>query len=271
LIRLFPDTSGRFVKLLSTKNIIGFARLTRGVYLTSTTGNDENPFAAFNARQRKDGMVTLMKCPHCRTAFHENWRHSSIDGGSRYWQAQALTCPECKKDTLQLGVTDNGTYPATWRQIFPIGSSRAPVPTEVPGEIVADYNEAASVLPVSAKASAALARRCLQSVLREQGYAQRDLSQQIDAALNEQDTRKALPTAVHTIVDAVRNFGNFSAHRITDQTTLQLIDVEPHEAEYCLDILDALFDHYYVRPAHAHRMKTALNAKLAAARKPAAK
>jgi hypothetical protein len=89
--------------------------------------------------------------------------------------------------------------------------------------------------------------------------------------LAEQDTRKALPSGVHSIVDAVRNFGNFSAHRITDQTTLQLIDVEPHEAEYCLDILDSIFDHYFVRPAHAQRMKAALDAKLAAARKPPAK
>ncbi|MDP2293956.1 MAG: DUF4145 domain-containing protein [Pseudolabrys sp.] len=141
----------------------------------------------------------------------------------------------------------------------------------MPKDIASDYVEAAQVLPISAKASAALARRCLQSVLRGEGYAQNDLSQQIDAALAEQDMRKALPSGVHSIVDAIRNFGNFSAHRITDRTTLQLIDVEPHEAEYCLDILDAVFDHYYVRPAHAKRMKDALNAKLAAAKKPAAK
>ncbi len=69
------------------------------------------------------------------------------------------------------------------------------------------------------------------------------------------------------IVDAIRQFGNFAAHKITDQTTLQVIDVEPHEAEYCLDILDALFDHYYVRPAVALRQKQLLDAKLAAAKR----
>ncbi|OSJ35761.1 MULTISPECIES: DUF4145 domain-containing protein [Bradyrhizobium] len=127
------------------------------------------------------------------------------------------------------------------------------------------------VLHLSAKASAALSRRCLQSILREAGYTQRDLSQQIDAVLAEQDTRKALPTGVHAIVDAVRNFGNFSAHRITDQTTLQIIDVEPHEAEFCLDVLDSLFDHYYVRPKQAQRIKDELNKKLQAAKKPPAK
>ncbi|HZV04815.1 MAG TPA: DUF4145 domain-containing protein [Gemmataceae bacterium] len=114
-------------------------------------------------------------------------------------------------------------------------------------------------------------RRCLAAaskrLLREAGYLQFDLSKQIGAVLAETDTRKALPTSVHMIVDAIRQFGNFAAHKITDQTTLQVIDVEPHEAEYCLDILDALFDHYYVRPAVALRQKQLLDAKLAAAKR----
>ena len=50
-------------------------------------------------------------------------------------------------------------------------------------------------------------------------------------------------------MDAVRSFGNFSAHPVNDVTTLQIIDVEPDEAAWCLEIIEALFDHYYVRPA----------------------
>jgi len=180
-----------------------------------------------------------------------------------------MTCPACGKDILGFGlgtiVPGRGlTAPNDWRQVFPQGSNRGPVPKEVPADIAGDYNEAALVLELSPKASAALSRRCLQSVLRGAGYAQRDLAVQIDAALAETDARKALPTGVHMILDAIRNIGNFAAHRITDQTTLQVIDVEPHEAEYCLDILDAVFDHYYVRPAEAQRIKAALNAKLTA-------
>jgi hypothetical protein len=64
---------------------------------------------------------------------------------------------------------------------------------------------------------------------------------------------------------------DYSAHRITDKTTLEVIDVEPHEADYCLDILAALFDQYYVRPATAARMKLLLNAKLQATQKPPVK
>src|SRR5262249_50711768 len=57
-----------------------------------------------------------------------------------------------------------------WRQVHPVGSNRGPVSPEVPKPIAADYVEACQVLPLSAKASAALARRCLQAMLHAHGY-----------------------------------------------------------------------------------------------------
>jgi hypothetical protein len=82
---------------------------------------------------------------------------------------------------------------------------------------------------------------------------------------------RSIPSGLRTTLDTIRNVGNFAAHVINDQTTLQIIEVEDHEAEYCLDVLDALFDHYYVTPKKAQRKKDALNAKLASAGKPPAK
>jgi hypothetical protein len=116
-----------------------------------------------------------------------------------------------------------------------------------------------------------LSRRCAQAVLREAGYTQRDLAVQVDAVLSETDPLKAAPTGLRTTLDLIRNFGNFGAHVINDQTTLQIIDVEDQEAEYCLDVLDALFDHYYVKPAEAKRRKDLLDAKLKSAGKPPSK
>jgi hypothetical protein len=141
----------------------------------------------------------------------------------------------------------------------------------VPPNIAGDYREACQVLPLSAKASAALSRRCLQTILRDHGYKDRDLAREIDLLLSEKDPLKALPLVVRQTIDAIRNFGNFSAHPINDQTTLQVIDVEPHEAEWCLEIVEALFEHFYVAPAAAAARKAALDAKLKAAGKPASK
>jgi hypothetical protein len=222
-----------------------------------------------------------MKCPHCTISIHQSWFATQVltshDGTTALttWRIQMMTCPECTKSILRYGqaqVAQNYVKePSVWHQFYPRGSSRPPVPATVPPHIAADYNEAAKVLHLSPKASAALSRRCLQTVLAEAGYKQKDLSKQIDAVIAETDGSKTLPSSVHMIVDTVRNFGNFAAHTITDQTTLQIIDVEPEEADYCLDVLDSVFDHYYVKPAQAKAIKAALNEKLTAAKKPPVK
>jgi len=218
-----------------------------------------------------------MKCPHCTVNIHASWSLDRVvqDGQETLWAVRIMTCPECKEDILQFNrlfwTGNQYSVKREWQQILPIGSNRGPVPTDVPADVAADYVEAAIVLPYSPKASAALSRRCLQAVLREAGYTQKDLAKQIDAALSETQGQKALPTGPHSTLDAIRNFGNFSAHPITDETTLQIMDVEDHEAEYCLDILDNLFDHYYVRPAEAKRKRAALDAKLKSAGKPPSK
>jgi hypothetical protein len=133
--------------------------------------------------------------------------------------------------------TDGKKLFRDWRMVYPIGASRGPIAPEVPSEIADDYVEACNVLPISPKASAALSRRCFQHILHSEGYkvSSGDLGKEIDLLLNEPDTRKAIPQRLRDTIDLIRNFGNFSAHPIDDKTTLQIIDVEPHEAESCLD------------------------------------
>ena len=136
---------------------------------------------------------------------------------------------------------------------------------------MADYREACDVLAISPKASAAMSRRVLQSILNAQGYTGRDLAAQIDRLLKETEPDKVLPVYVRQTIDAIRNFGNFSAHPVNDVTTLQIIDVEPQEAEWCLEIVERLFDHFYVSPAVDAKRLSDLNEKLAQAGKPPAK
>lgn len=226
-----------------------------------------------------------MKCPHCSIHFHDNWSgdhvprganyisYKGIKSGNAYWFFRTAHCPNRKDITIEIGpATGNGDQiNAGWRRVYPVGANRGPVPPEVPPDIAKDYIESCNVLPISAKASAALSRRCLQNMLHAGGYRARDLAKEIDLLLNEPDPKKALPHRLRETVDAIRNFGNFSAHPIDDKTTLQVIDVEPHEAEWCLEVIEELFEHFYVGPAAAKAKKDALNAKLAAGGKPAAK
>lgn len=61
---------------------------------------------------------------------------------------------------------------------------------------------------------------------------------------------------------AVREVGNFAAHPMKDTNTREIIEVEPHEAEWNLDVLEELFDFYLVRAARAKAKVAALNVKL---------
>ncbi len=209
-----------------------------------------------------------MKCPHCRVSFHDNQTKQPLYYNGRYsrWDALLYLCPECEKLTIFIE-DDSGIS----KMVEPIFATRAPVPASVPQHIRRDYEEACQVLIISPKASAALSRRCLQNILNDQGYKAKDLAKQIDAVLNENDARKSLSASFHSTIDAVRNFGNFSAHPIDEKTTLQIIDVEPEEAEWCLEILGEMFEHFFEKPTLAAAKKAALNAKLSAAGKPAAK
>jgi Domain of unknown function (DUF4145) len=190
------------------------------------------------------------------------------------YKVRVIKCAGCFEDTIiafKFGnIQHNGN--SIWAQrLWPISGRSPKAFKNTAPELVKDYGEACAVLSLSPKSSAALARRVLQSVLKKQNYASKDLANQIDAILNEQDGSKRLPTYISNSLDAVRNYGNFSAHRITDATTLQLIDVEEGEAEWCCDLVELLFDHFYERPAIEKDRIDALNAKLANAGKPEAK
>ena len=134
--------------------------------------------------------------------------------------------------------------------------------SEVPTELANDYNEAYLILELSPQAAAALARRCLQGVLRERGHNQTNLVQQIQAVL------PSLPPHIAQVLDAVRHVGNFAAHPMKDTATGQILPVEIHEAETILEVLAQLFDLYYVQTAKNRDFITNLNAKLTAAGKP---
>ena len=138
--------------------------------------------------------------------------------------------------------------------VIPLTSDR-PIPTEVPPDLAADYSEAALTLPLSPKASAALSRRCLQNTIREHGITRRDLNAEIDEVINSHSVSSHLADNLH----AVRVLGNFAAHPLKSTNTGDIIEVEPDEAQWNLEVLDGLFDEWYVQPVKNAARKAALN------------
>jgi hypothetical protein len=225
-----------------------------------------------------------MKCPHCLENFNDEqtrWSVSLGMDGEGLWLLERRTCPSCTRFILSLDHAPmSGNPPAAFAQgvqhvrmpfasksmmVLPKGVSRSSVPREVPPGIAEDYKEACLVLSDSPKASAALSRRCLQNLLRQAaGVKPGDLSSEIQQVL---DSGK-LPTAIAENIDAVRNIGNFAAHPLKSQSTGEIVPVEPHEAEWNLDVLESLFDFCFVQPTRAKAKQDALNKKLADAKKP---
>ncbi len=216
-----------------------------------------------------------MKCMHCLVEFHDHKEEKFIgkdaDNG---WAIFKYDCPSCKRMNLYLvngSLVVDGARNYFINDVFttiairPFGSNRPPCPPEVPANIASDYKEACLVFPFSAKASAALSRRCLQNLLRDAARVKpNDLSKEIQEVI---DSGK-LPSQLSDSIDAIRNIGNFAAHPVKSKSTGEIVDVEPEEAEWNLDVLEALFDFYYVQPAKVVKKREALNAKLSEAGKP---
>lgn len=117
------------------------------------------------------------------------------------------------------------------------------------------------MLTDSPKASAALSRRALQRLLREHLRIRRgSLQEEIEQFAHQPD----VPSYISQAVDAVRNVGNLAAHPLKDKHTGEIVDVEPGEAEWLLEVLEQLYDHYFVKPKVLEERKRALNDKLRA-------
>lgn len=148
--------------------------------------------------------------------------------------------------------------------IYPKSSTRNFDLTNIPKDLADDYEEACLVLSDSPKASSALSRRCLQGLLREQEYSAKSLAQEIQLAIDS----KTLPSHICDSLEAIRNIGNFAAHTMKDTNSGAVVPVEPGEAEWNLDVIESLFDFYYIQPAKMQARKDALNEKLRSIGKP---
>jgi hypothetical protein len=193
-----------------------------------------------------------------------------------HWAIFKMNCPSqnCRKMIIKLGRGANFNTSRLNAQtlivteeylVRPIATLRPPVPIEVDSNYANDYNEACLILTYSPKASAALSRRCLQNILREKGGVKNgNLANEIQEVINA----GTLPSYLSESIDAIRNIGNFAAHPLKSTSTGEIVDVEAGEAEWVLDVIESLFDFYFVLPAILKTKREALNKKLTDIGKP---
>jgi len=124
-------------------------------------------------------------------------------------------------------------------------------PQAVPDAFARDYYEACAIRDLSPKASATLSRRVLQSIIRDFcGVSGKTLFAEI-TALEKLSEDGALPKGVATeTIDAmhhIRQIGNIGAHMEAD--TNIIVDVEPEEAQALIELIEMLFEDWYVERA----------------------
>ena len=237
-----------------------------------------------------------MRCPHCSVTAHISWKtavsfatvvekpgfRNEFDwGGTEIAYAH---CPACGGLLVVLRYgeymggdygepphNDSGREPLgnveREERIYPLGSVR-PLAPEIPHAYRAEFLEACRVEGVSAKASAALSRRLLERLLRDEMKLEgSSLAAQVQKFLD----LPGIPSYLSDAVDAIRNVGNLAAHPLKERNTGDIIDVEPGEASWLLSVLEALFDFVFVQPTRLANQRKELNQKLESIGKPSMK
>jgi hypothetical protein len=215
-----------------------------------------------------------MLCPHCSAKVNFDWDSVSIDTpeNNLIHKLSFAHCPNCEKLVVNLFEQKYiGLRQIDWIleseneiMIYPSKSKFQNI-KDIPKQYLEDYEESLMVLSLSPKASAALNRRLLQNILREEfNIEKKTLAQEIGEFI-ELD---GIPSHITDAIDALRNVGNFAAHPTKDKNTGEIVPVEIGEAEWLIEVIEALFDFVFVQPKKIERRRKELNLKLEKVGKP---
>lgn len=196
-------------------------------------------------------------CPYCGhhstvidLDINDSWKHiymNLTERGEIGFGVLTIRCvnKECNKLFLKARLTSSFTVRGIQTEGFPIQewqllpeSLAKVLPEYVPEVIQEDYYEACRIRDLSPKASATLARRCLQGMIRDFfGVSKSRLKDEIDAI------EELVGPETFSAIDAVRNVGNIGAHMERDINLI--IDVEPHEAQLLIELIEQLVEDWY--------------------------
>lgn len=211
-------------------------------------------------------MATNWTCPHCnrdQTITDGQQRTQQIDFrlSATKFRAPGLRIlsigcanPDCGEITLQIEFGEGG-YPSSYYLSNPLEtyylrpeSTAKPQPDFIPQAIREDYAEACRIRDLSPKASATLARRCLQGMIRDFcGVSKPRLIDEIRELRAQLDAGSQPRGVTHESIDAldaVRSVGNIGAHMEKDVNLI--VDIEPDEAQMLIDLIEMLFEEWYV-------------------------
>lgn len=135
------------------------------------------------------------------------------------------------------------------RRVMPEGSAK-PQPDYIPKAIRDDYYEACLIRDLSPKASATLARRCLQGMIRDFAKPKTktdklfDEIKALEKAIADGTAPREISSASVEAMTAVRKVGNIGAHMEADVDVI--VEVDSGEAQVLINLIEALLQDWYV-------------------------
>lgn len=203
-----------------------------------------------------------MECPHCQVDVDLKLHTFALgEDKEGAWQVSSCRCPACDRLIVDIGTKEGRTYP-----VWP-AMSRPRLSDDVPADLAGDYHTAARILADSPEASAAISRRLLHRFLADYaGAGGGGLADQVRRAAAADDMPAYLREALQTLsrVADLASDGQKSLHPEA------LVTPQPGEPEWLLDVLQSLFELYFVQPARMRRKLDALEERIGPLDAPAA-
>jgi hypothetical protein len=210
-----------------------------------------------------------MQCPYCNSFFTPTTNDldtayltfSTTDNlfYEKIMEVSHTVCPNkaCRNFIVNIRIIGKRMTNATSvekrtifdKNIIPAGIIKR-YPDYIPQQIREDYQEACEIVELSPKASATLARRCLQGIIRDFHNTKSD---QLKKAIDE--LKDVIEPALWEAIDSVRQIGNIGAHMEKNINTI--IEIDPGEAKKLIGLIELLFEEWYIR---RHERQQKLNA-----------
>lgn len=184
---------------------------------------------------------TSFHCPHCGVLSGQTWSEEinckflfERPHGGNEWQFYRLNkflsakCSNCGQ--ISIWLVD--------KMIYPLTGNVEMANSDLPEEILTDYNEAKNIVNISPRGSAALLRLAIQKMSVHLGEKGKNLNEDVANLV-----KKGLPVQLQQALDSVRVIGNHAVH----PGVIDLND-KPETAYALFSFVNILCDYFITQP-----------------------
>lgn len=195
-------------------------------------------------------------CPHC------NVSHVQIAVSAHAtWESNKSTCflgncqnPDCSGPVFFIREHINATDGMGYRHglvtfLYPFAlSTGLDSSISLPDRVVEEFQESIKCMAVGALLSSmTMSRRVLQRCLKDKGYSQHRLVDQI----NEAKKNGTIPARYHEIADEIRHYGNVGAHPSDDKASCVTND----NCHLLIEFTKLIIEEFYLLPHKATQLQ----------------